>query len=330
MDIDQRQKRLKENFRVNGVVGGGLRQIFAQEEACSEHFIKTFPRRCVVANSFQGFFLETVQKSREWVTVHGWPVEAPNYQPVLFYYVFTFRRFRECENLLLKGYPFEGLALLRDLKDQAILICAMAHNITTFPRLFGCAEDDVLKNKEQKSSQRERETGQEKVPEYLIRFRKDRKNRKKEERCIKERILGKNSGFPEDILVELSLWEDLFNEAVHGSRQSFVVENDLWSRGFPPASIGPIPSDSAFLWYGLRASEVAWLLTRLLPFLEPSQDSFGPDWHRRYSILDDEFRYELNEFVRAGKKIGEAFIALVDEKFSFKQPFHYFEADGSG
>jgi hypothetical protein len=30
-----------------------------------------------------------------------------------------------------------------------------------------------------------------------------------------------------------------------------------------------------------------------------------------------------------GKRIGSAFITMVDVNFSFKQPFHYFEAEGS-
>ena len=48
-----------------------------------------------------------------------------------------FRRVRACENLLLNGYPLDGYALLRDLKDRAIFLAAIAHNLTTWNALLG-------------------------------------------------------------------------------------------------------------------------------------------------------------------------------------------------
>jgi hypothetical protein len=77
-------------------------------------------------------------------------------------------------------------------------------------------------------------------------------------------------------------------------------------------------------------TEVAWLLLRLFPYLQAKEAAFDAEWHRRYQILDESFRYAQQGLSRLGKPIGAAFIKLVDEKFSFKQPFYYTEANHSG
>jgi hypothetical protein len=38
----------------------------------------------------------------------------------------------------------------------------------------------------------------------------------------------------------------------------------------------------------------------------------------------------LEGFSNLGKRLGASFITMIDTKFVFKQPFYYFEADGSG
>ena len=78
-----------------------------------------------------------------------------------------------------------------------------------------------------------------------------------------------------------------------------------------------------------RSSELGWLILRLLPYLQMTESAFGDGWHRKYLVLDESFRFMVHGLTKLGKKIGEAFITLVDEKFSFKPPFRYFEADGS-
>jgi hypothetical protein len=57
--------------------------------------------------------------------------------------------------------------------------------------------------------------------------------------------------------------------------------------------------------------------------------AFGEEWKRKQTILDDSFRFMAHGLTRIGKRIGEAFIAFVDQKFSFKEPFYYVDADGS-
>jgi hypothetical protein len=137
MDIAAWQKRLEDNFTVKGIVGGNLLEIIDQERICGEYFVNKFHGQDVLINSFQSFYIETITNVFDWVGVHGWLKDCEYYAPLLFHYITTFRGFRACENLLLKGYPLDGYALLRDLKDRCIFLAGIAHNITSFPTLLG-------------------------------------------------------------------------------------------------------------------------------------------------------------------------------------------------
>jgi hypothetical protein len=220
-----------------------------------------------------------------------------------------FRSYRACENLLFKGYPFDGYALLRDLKDRAIFMCAISHNISSFSRLYGYDAKMELK-----------------TPEDL---KKLKDKCMKEENRILNKIIRKESGLPPDVLSELGKWEKLFNHEVHGSKLSFSSELHSWVSEKNPPSIGPLPNINSLGMYMNRACEIAWLILRLLPFLQPSENAFGEEWLKKYSILDDSFLYALKGLAELNKKIGNAFIFFVDQKFSFNAPFFYFEADGS-
>ncbi len=92
---------------------------------------------------------------------------------------------------------------------------------------------------------------------------------------------------------------------------------------------GPTFHEQAFSVYMSLSAELGWLILRLLPYLQKDENAFGEGWRVKYAVLDDSFRFMVRGLTEIGKKFGEAFITLVDEKFSFRQPFHYFEADGS-
>lgn len=308
IDVTEWQERLEENFTVKGVVGGNLLPIFDQEKACGEYFANTFHGQCVLMDSFQGFYVETIRNVRDWVSANGWPKDCEYYALILVSYVIAFRSFRACENLLLKGYPLDGYALLRDLKDRCIFFAGIAHNKTTFPALLG-----------QKGIKSPTE---EDLPQI-------KKQRRKEEKRILNLMIRKNSGLPDDIIAELRRWEQLFHEEVHGSKMSFTKELLDWVQGKAALSLGPTPKEDSMAMYMNRACEVAWLLVRLLPYLQPEKNAFGDIWREKQQILDDSFWYMQQGLSRLGKKIGDAFIRFVEEKFNFSDPFFYFEADGT-
>ena len=143
-------------------------------------------------------------------------------------------------------------------------------------------------------------------------------------------MIRKNSGLPDDTIVELRRWEQLFHMEVHGSTFSFTKELLDWVQGKAALSLGPTPKEDSMAIYMNRACEVGWLLVRLLPYLQPEKNAFGDIWLDKQQILDDSFRYMEQALSKLGKKIGDAFIRFVEEKFTFSEPFFYFEADGTG
>ena len=148
------------------------------EQKCERYFIDSFHGQSVLVDSFQSFFIETLQSTRKWVANNGWPANCPNYGAIYVYYVVMFRRLRACEILLLKGYPFDGYALLRGLKDQAILLAGIAHNLTTLTSAYGAVDVQGLTEDD---------------------FTQITKLRKQEEGKVWKLLLRKESGLPQEI-----------------------------------------------------------------------------------------------------------------------------------
>lgn len=311
MDVAEWQKRLEQNFTVNGYVGGNLFQVFEQEKACRHFCAINFHGQNVLIESFLSFFMESLTKASRWIASNGWLPDCPGYPYIYVYYLVMFRRFRACEILLFHGYPFDGYALLRGLKDQAIVLAGIAHNLTTLTKTWGARE------------------GQEFTEESLYEITN---LRKKEDRRIWSLLLRKESGLPQEVITELSMWERMFHEEVHGSKFSLGADVMRWFRGQGEPSIGPTTpalTNPSLSNYMNRAAEIGWLVVRLLPYLQPIESAFGEEWQRKYIILDDSFRFMEQSLCKECKELGEAFIKFVDDKFSFKKPFHYFEANGS-
>jgi len=235
MDVAEWQKRLEDNFTVGDVVGGHLVEIINLENSCGQIFTNTFHGQSVAIDSFQSFFVETIRMALRWISNNSWPKDSPCYPMILMYYVVMFRGFRACENLLIKGYPLEGYALLRDLKDRAIFLAGIAHNITTLPSMLGQAASKDLSWEEYKK----------------VKFK-----RQKEEARVLSRMIRDKSGMPDLIQKELEIWEQLFNEEIHGSKLTFSTELADWINKKSPLSIGPTPKTLPMTMY--EVSPVFW------------------------------------------------------------------------
>ena len=308
MTTPEWQRQLAEHFTVNGLIGGSLQSVFSEEEALGRQVVERFYGQNVLIDSFQSFYIDTLNFAISRVADTGWPDNMPNYPLTLAWFSNLFRRYRAGEVLFIKGYPLDGYALMRDIKDRTVMSAGIADNMTTFPRVFGGL---TLANGDREDYEK-----------------KSTESRRKEERRVTNLIVGKGSGLSSDIQRELKRWEELFHREVHGGFLSLVQEMDALTRGVAP-TIGPTFDTASFAMYMNRSAEIGWLIVRLLPFLQMSENAFGEEWHVKHSVLDDSFRFMVQGLSSLGKTIGDAFTTLVDKKFSFKQPFHYFEADGA-
>jgi hypothetical protein len=306
MDVAEWQRRLENYFMVDGVTGKPLIPVLDMESAYGRYVVETFKGQFVLMDSFFAFFIQTVNKAIKFAHLKKWPPEYPTYPFVLLYYVTIFRSFRAAENLLKCGYPLDGYALLRDLKDRAIFLGALVHGKTSFPKLFGVLKDQSVTSITQKEYQR---------------IKKEIKN---EERRILNEMIRKKSGLPADVQEELEIWENYFHEEVHGPRLTFS-EDIHWLQGKQSLSLGPVPHKGSIAMYINRASEIGWLFVRTFPFLQLEPNAFGKEWREKWTVLDDSFRIMIQGLEKMGKKIGQAIPVLVNMKFTFPDDLFYYE-----
>ncbi len=117
------------------------------------------------------------------------------------------------------------------------------------------------------------------------------KNAKKEERRLLNLIIRNKSGLDLQTQKELGKWEKMFNYEIHGAKLSFFTELGNWAIEGNPLSIGPTPKIQPLGMYMNRICEVGWLVTRLLPYLQPAENAFGKEWQEKWAILDESFLY---------------------------------------
>lgn len=226
MDVAEWQKGLEDNFTYNGVLGGRiLPSTMEQERISGAYFIQKFHGHRVLADSFLDFFAITLRSAGEGHSRHGWP-KHPYYPVCLVEFITQFRGMRAAEVLSVNGYPLDGYALQRNLKDQAIFLGAIVGGISSFPALYGLKEQSIVpwtKNDQRAAFNR----------------------RKGEEKRIFGEMIGKNSGLDATDLEALTQWNELFHVQVHGARLSTMREIFSWIRDNKDFAVGPRMDDDS-------------------------------------------------------------------------------------
>jgi hypothetical protein len=152
MTIAEWQKQLADTFTVNGLIGGDLQSVFRAEDNVGHHLIKTFHGQNVLLDSFHSFFVETLRSAIDHVDWHGWPQDRINYPIAMAYFVNLFRRCRACEILYIKGYPLDGYALMRDIKDRAFMLAGVAQNRIKLTAIIGAVDNPTADREEYKKT----------------------------------------------------------------------------------------------------------------------------------------------------------------------------------
>jgi hypothetical protein len=307
MNVAEWQRRLEETFRSGDVIGARLLPIIEMEKACGERLVSTFHGHNVLADSFSDFYIDTLQICSD-ALPQRWISSLHSYYPyTVLSCVVNFRSVRAAANLFASGYPLDGYRLLRDLKDRAVFLAAIASRATSWSALLG--------------TERVSPSG----PLTEQEFRAARKRRLAEERRVRALMLGAKSGLPPEQVAELRLWENLFHYEVHGALLTTVTEGKDWLEGRAPLSIGPVFNETAAAMYMNRTDEIGWMLVRTLPFLQLKPRAFGEDWAQKWAVLDESFRWSVLSLDKLGKPIARAMVALLDAKFSFSADTAYAE-----
>lgn len=300
MNVSEWIDRLEKTFSENGVIGNSLLEVIKAEIDYKPFITKTFKGYLVLTDSFLSFFFDTLKFAEDQFHERAAGTITNHYPFVLWIFSTAFRKFRAAENLLLCGYSFSGYALIRDLKDQAIILGAIGNNITTYPKVSGVQQNE------------------EEIENDLAKLHEIKKRRKKEEKKVFNQMIRSESGLPKDCRQELELWENLFHVEVHGSRLNIAYEFEDWIKGKTDLPIIPNPTLDKVSMYLNRSNEIGWMLLKTLPLLQLSSGAFGTDWSKKWKVLDESFQVAIEGLEQAGKKFASAIICLIESKFSFQ------------
>jgi len=284
-----------------------LPTVMLQEQDCREHFIRKFHGHRILLDSFIDFFAQTLTHAIARRLRNGWPQGQSWYPVCVLEFITQFRGMRAAEILSMSGYPLDGYALQRNLVEQALYIGAVVNGTSSFQALMGTKGVD--------SSKKWTEDDHQTI------F----KNRLAEEKRVMRIMSGDEAGLGAGEIEALAKWQRLFNLQVHGSRFTHYREAAKWlvEKGTP--SVGPRIDDDASAMYMNRASEIGWLMLRAFPFLQLEDAPFDDDWQAKWHVLDDSFRKSVEGLSNLGKKIGSAFIAMIDAKFITSPKIRYVE-----
>jgi hypothetical protein len=300
MGWQELQKRLMDAFTVKGILGKKVLSVIYYEKAYGEYVEETWRGHSILSHSFQEFYIETIQAATSvWQEKERKPT-PPNYSETILWHFGNFRNLRAVDILFHNGYPMDGFARLRHIKESAIWGGAMLGGVTTYTDIKGL--QSVLF------------TGK---PVTSADWTKFRKNRKKEERRVFGPMIRKESGLPLDYIAELETWQGLFHEEVHGAGLTQALDHGPAIKGEDTISVAPKPSHLSCAMFINRFCEVGWMLHRTLPAMQLSYRLFGPSWDRKWHLIDENFE-AAEEFLRdMGKRIGGVFIEFINIKFPF-------------
>jgi len=296
MDVAEWQKRMTDAFPpADGALPDPLDAIIKMERDFEGHIEGRYVGHAVAGHCFFLFYEETIQAAIGNLSSQSCTVA---YLQSFVEHATSYRSFRATDILSRRGYPLDGYALLRDLKDRAIAAGAVMNELTTLPVVTGW--DGVMDGSGKSLSDDD--------------FKQIVKNRKKEERRVSEIMLGKKSGLDPNHLRHLERWEGLFHEEVHGSHLS-MTELGGWIRGQEPFVLGPQFNERSLAMYINRFAEIAWLHLRTFPFLQTSPRQFGDEWCDKWVLMDESLRAMVQSLSDIKKAIADAIMALADAKF---------------
>ena len=307
--ISQWRDRLHEVFDHDGVLGGKfLLETMHLEEAVGQLFAQKYHGHRLLTDAFLDFFAESLQTQLAYHSLHGWPSNEPNYAVTFLMYLTMFRTVRATEVLSVHGYPLQGYALQRSIKDQIFMLCAVANNIARSSEMFGWQEGLPL-------------DGTRDEP-----MKKMADSRRKAEYKIRSLIIGKELGLSEGTQAELLGWERMFNVEIHRGLFTLVdAVKDALKRKL--VVVGPNPDEMSDAMFFNRSNELNWMILRLMPCMRRKEIGWfsSDDWRKKWDLLEQSFRMMNEGLADLGKKIPLAHLEMIETKFNFGLDRYYIE-----
>jgi hypothetical protein len=305
MTIGEWQQRLESTFGNDTVSARLLDSVIGQEARFTEELLSTFHGHVALIHAFHGFFAETLN-----VALSNYPEEPDPENPsywgaFLLDFITAFRDFRAAELVFRAGYPLAGYRMLRDLKDRALYTAAVVGGETSWPDLRGThlwGTTGLGANEE---------------------AQKVRKAAEQEQNRVLQKMIRRESGLSPNTLEWLQRWERLFHAEVHGSTLTSATIMTPWKDGVP-LTLGPVLEETSASPYMNRVYEIGWLWLKLLPFMQSSSGRFGEEWAAKWHILDESFKFIVEDLRNIGKvEIVDAILELIKARFDLNPDSYY-------
>jgi len=296
IDVETWQRRLEDNFSQGGVTGGQLLPLIDAENQYGIDSL-AFAGHRHLADAFYGFFLDSLELAEKQCPGVAPNHRVANWKYLCIEYVSVFKTFRAADNLLIHGYPLNGFSLFRDLKGKIITIGGLIAGHTTYDSFVGFTS----------ANNQSKKTNAKKIS----------KKRQKATSSVMKRMFGDMSPLSKKHKKELEEWAELFHAELHNSSLTTALDGPNWMLGKERLPVFPQSHKLAISMYMNRFSEVAWLATRILPYLQLTPNAFGEEWANKWGILDDSFQINVIELENLGKEIGAAFKAFMETCFDF-------------
>lgn len=286
---------LRSTFGDDDVVAQRLRPLEEAEEEGGA-LLLAYPGLTRIVDRVVLFLLETMRLA-ETDRLRARAAQHPWYGPLLLDFTSHVKRLRASYRLLQSGYPPFALALVRDLRERALLYAAILHGATTIREILGLPPDPPA--------------GETPTP---FDPRSVAKARQTNQRAALAAIDGQQSEL--EFAAQLVRLKDVLHSEVHGSLLT-GTEGDAFMRG-GPLPIFPSPTPESVIACLSLLLTAAHYLVRTLPVLQLDPAAFGAEWVERWRVMDRILSWAL----ASERPISAATNELTEKKLAFDPETH--------
>jgi hypothetical protein len=287
-------KRLSAISLHNGREFGRLQLLFGEESRYRE-IARNYRGYWSLSDAFKCFFLETAESINAQPRPPGTQALSEHYGLMVLRITNQFRYICGAEHLAEYGYPLPALTVVRNISDSLVLTSGALQGFTDFYSIEGVTPGQPSSSQAAK------------------------KLRKLVERSVTELMTGAKSGLSQRTQDDLKLVDSVYDYEVHGAGLSLAGAVS-YLKGWEGLTIVPKFDERQLAAFLNRMSEVEWMLHRLLPLLQPPFARLPVTWADKWRLIDDSFKYLVNELTaQLGKTIGASVVEFVESKFPFNE-----------
>jgi len=299
IDPEAFQKDLESISNCHGIPFGRLEEYWQAETDHVYSMRSSNAGTLLLIRAFQSMFLEAVELTNVNSIQSTASPSLPFFTRFLPKFVHVFHQLCASELAATHGYPLPAYTILRNVFDQLVLLAASMLRLTDLNKADGYDPNIEYSPNSAKT--------------LGI----------KNERAVRRKMLGKESGLSNETVNHLKIWDALFDFEVHGARLSLTTAID-WINGNGALQVYPHYNSSSVTTYSNRVCEICWMAHRLLPLIQHSALHFPAEWKAKWRLLDSRFEDQVRHFANEQvDKVGLGIIELVMMKFPFNESTLY-------